>query len=184
MGFEFDRSEAHIALAGLAAEIQGPKRVRLQLDRDGRLSSQVKSLADTLLARSDCVRLAIAETPVDSGDMFVCHKTSHRAVYDRAVAEVPRGTEPLLVNELGHITESAIANVVYEIDGQLFTPPESDGLLPGVLRGVLIREGKIIERSLPVSELADVTSWWLVNALRGWREAKLVSARLRDLQIA
>jgi para-aminobenzoate synthetase/4-amino-4-deoxychorismate lyase len=116
--------------------------------------------------------------------MFVCHKTSHRSVYDQAMAEVPRGTEPLLVNELGHVTESAIANVVYEIGGQLYTPPVSDGLLPGVLRGVLIREGKIIERSLSVTELGDVTGWWLVNALRGWREAKLVSATLPDLQIA
>ena len=100
------------------------------------------------------------------------------------MAEVPKGTEPLLVNELGHVTESSIANVVYEIDGQLYTPPVSDGLLPGVLRGVLIREGKVIERSLSVTELADVTGWWLVNALRGWREAKLVSATLPDLQIA
>ena len=184
LGFTFDRSEAHIALADLAAETQGPKRVRLQLDRDGRVGHQVKSLRDTLLARSDCVRLAIAETPVDSGDMFVCHKTSHRTVYDQAVAEVPRGTEPLLVNELGHVTESAIANLVYEIGGQLYTPPVSDGLLPGVLRGVLIKEGKLIERSLCVTELADVTGWWLVNALRGWREAKLVSSTLPDLQIA
>lgn len=184
LGFSFDRRSAQVALSAVAAAHQGPRRVRLQLNRDGGLSHQIKPLSDGMIGGSESVRLVIADTLVDSGDLFLCHKTSHRAVYDQALVEVPKGTEPLLVNELGHITESAIANIVYEIDGQLYTPPVTDGLLPGILRAVLLERGEIRERSLSITELDDVGAWWLINALRGWREAKLVPATLRDLQIA
>ena len=86
---------------------------------------------------------------------------------------MPDGVSPLLVNELGHVTESAIANIVYQIDGSLFTPPITDGLLPGVLRDELINEGTVTERSLPLADLDQVESWWLINSLRGWRRCEL-----------
>jgi para-aminobenzoate synthetase/4-amino-4-deoxychorismate lyase len=89
---------------------------------------------------------------------------------------VPEGVSPLLVNELGHITESAIANIVYQMDGSLFTPPIRDGLLPGVLRDELIDEGTVSERSLPVSDIEKVESWWLINSLRGWRRCELTQS--------
>ena len=95
---------------------------------------------------SRCLPLSVSPTPVDSADAFLIHKTSRREAYDRAVAEVPEGVSPLLVNELGHVTESAIANVVYQMGGRLFTPPLTDGLLPGVLRDELIDEGTVSER--------------------------------------
>ena len=74
---------------------------------------------------------------------------------------------------MGNITESAIANIVYQIDGELFTPPLTDGLLPGVLRDELLDEGKIAERTLPVTELWSVENIWMINSLRGWRRATL-----------
>ncbi len=68
--------------------------------------------------------------PVESKDPSLIHKTSRREAYDRAVAEVREGVSPLLVNELGHVTESAIANIVYQIDGRLFTPPSLTACYP------------------------------------------------------
>ena len=73
------------------------------------------------------------------------------------------------------MTESAIANIVFEWQGELFTPPVSDGLLPGTLRESLIANGEIGVRSLSVEELSSVDALFLVNALRGWRQAKLVA---------
>ena len=83
---------------------------------------------------------------------------------------------PLLVNEMGHVTESAIANVVYQMGGSLFTPPIADGLLPGVLRDELIDEGTVSERSLPLADIEKVESWWLINSLRGWRRCELMES--------
>jgi para-aminobenzoate synthetase/4-amino-4-deoxychorismate lyase len=74
------------------------------------------------------------------------------------------------------VTESSIANVVYQFDGKLYTPPVQDGLLPGVFRECLVREGKVEVRSLAVEETAQVEAWWVVNALRGWRDCQLVTA--------
>jgi para-aminobenzoate synthetase/4-amino-4-deoxychorismate lyase len=56
--------------------------------------------------------------------------------------------------------------------GKLYTPPVSDGLLPGTLRGQLLAEGEVQERSLHLDQLDEVESWYLVNALRGWRTAE------------
>ncbi|MEC9214620.1 MAG: aminotransferase class IV, partial [Pseudomonadota bacterium] len=80
------------------------------------------------------------------------------------------------VNEMGHVTESAIANVVNQMEGSLFTPPVTDGLLPGVLRDELIDEGTVSERSLPLADIEKVESWWLINSLRGWRSCKLTQS--------
>ncbi len=77
-----------------------------------------------------------------------------------------------MFNHRGCITESTIANIVYRMAGELYTPPVSDGLLPGTLRAKLIAENQVQERSLHLTELDQVEDWYLVNALWGWRQAE------------
>ena len=177
--FGFDRQAAESYLNDLISSIDSTKywRLRLQLNRCGALSHTLHPFVpDEAVIDGKCLSLSISPTPVDSTDPFLIHKTSRREAYDRAVAEVPECVSPLLVNELGHITESAIANIVYQMGGSLFTPPITDGLLPGVLRDELIDKGTVSERSLPVSDIEKVESWWLINSLRGWRRCELVQS--------
>ena len=177
--FAFDRQATESYLNELLSPIDSTKqwRLRLQLNRCGALSHALHPFGpDEVPTDGKSLTLSVSTTPVDSADSFLIHKTSRREAYDRAVAEVPEGVSPLLVNELGHITESAIANIVYQMDGRLFTPPITDGLLPGVLRDELIDEGTVSERSLPVSDIAKVESWWLINSLRGWRRCELTQS--------
>ena len=114
----------------------------------------------------------LAREAVRHDDQHLTFKTTRRGVYERAAASVPEGVEALLWNELGHVTESSIANLVYVLDGRRFTPPLSDGLLPGVLREKLLSEGALEERSLPVAELPALSALYLINGLRGWRQAE------------
>ena len=86
----------------------------------------------------------------------------------------------LLYNTAGYVTESTIANVVFATSEGLFTPPVSDGLLPGTLRARELAAGRIRERQLPVAELDTVDNLHLLNSLRGWRPAHLVGERERD----
>ena len=177
--FAFDRQATESYLNELVSPIDSTKhwRLRLQLNRRGALSHALHPFVpDEAATDGKSLPLSVSTTPVDSADSFLIHKTSRREAYDRAVAEVPEGVSPLLVNELGHITESAIANIVYQMDGSLFTPPITDGLLPGVLRDELIDEGTVSERSLPVSDIEKVESWWLINSLRGWRRCELTQS--------
>ncbi|MEC8469594.1 MAG: chorismate-binding protein [Pseudomonadota bacterium] len=177
--FGFDRQAVESYLHELVSSIDSAKqwRLRLQLNRCGTLSHSLDPFfSDAATADSECVPLLISPTPVESTDPFIIHKTSRREAYERAVTEVPKGVSPLLVNEMGHVTESAIANVVYQMEGSLFTPPITDGLLPGVLRDELIDEGTVSERSLPLADIEKVESWWLINSLRGWRRCELTQS--------
>jgi para-aminobenzoate synthetase/4-amino-4-deoxychorismate lyase len=174
--FGFDRQATESYLDELISSIDSTQhwRLRMQLNRCGALSHTLHPFVpDEAATDSKCLPLSVSPTPIDSTDSFLIHKTSRREAYDRAVAEVPEGVSPLLVNELGHVTESAIANVVYQMGGRLFTPPLTDGLLPGVLRDELIDEGTVSERSLPLADIEKVESWWLINSLRGWRRCEL-----------
>jgi para-aminobenzoate synthetase/4-amino-4-deoxychorismate lyase len=174
--FGFDRQAIESYLNELISPLDSAKdwRLRLQLNRCGALSHTLHPFfPDEAVADGKYLSLSLSPTPVESKDPFLIHKTSRREAYERAVAEVPEGVSPLLVNELGHVTESAIANIVYQMGGSLFTPPITDGLLPGVLRDELIDEGTVSERSLPVADIEKVESWWLINSLRGWRRCEL-----------
>ena len=164
-------------------------RLRLQLDRHGVLSHRIESIELSPMRspqskealQSDeipVVELAVVQTAVSADDTFLTHKTSRREAYDRAVEEVPGGCEPVMFNTLGNVTESAIANIVYQMNGELFTPPLADGLLPGVLRDELLDKGVINERTLPVVDLKSVEAFWLINSLRGWRKAVLAENKV------
>ena len=153
-------------------------RLRVQLERSGAISHRIEAIelrpsSPHLFGEPPLVELALAQSAVESDDPYLAHKTSRREAYDRALREIPEGCEPIMFNTVGNITESAIANIVYQIDGELFTPPLADGLLPGVLRDELLCEGKIVERHLPVKELRSVEGIWMINSLRGWRKAAL-----------
>lgn len=164
-------------------------RLRLQLDRHGALSHRMESIELSPMESPQSkealyidelpmVELALVQTAVSADDTFLTHKTSRREAYDRAVEEIPGGCEPVMFNTLGNVTESAIANIVYQMNGELFTPPLADGLLPGVLRDELLDKGVIAERTLPVVDLKSVEAFWLINSLRGWRKASLAENKV------
>jgi len=143
------------------------------MDMQGDFRVECRELPERL-SPDEAQPIRLAVKPIDSSDLYLRHKTSHRDVYDRAVAEVPDGVEPILFNERGEITESAIANVVYRVGVDWFTPPVASGLLPGTLREELVEQGKLTPRVLRVEELKSVAELALVNGVRGWRKTRWV----------
>ena len=79
----------------------------------------------------------------------------------------------ILWNERGEITESTIANVVVELDGQRYTPPIACGLLGGTFRADLIERRLVHERVVSKEDLLAAMHVWLINSVRGWLEAQL-----------
>ncbi len=148
-----------------------PHRVRLLVDRHGSVTVQPFVLAETAPAAPARIKLAVE--PVDSSNPFLYHKTTHRQVYERARADCPHCDDVLLCNERGEITETCIANVVVELEGSLFTPPVSSGLLAGTFRDWLLAQGKIKERVITVDEVKQSQKIYLINSIRKWREAIL-----------
>src|SRR5262249_12553565 len=120
------------------------------------------------------VRVAFAAEPVDSREPLLYHKTTRREIYEKRAAERPDCGEVLLWNAEGEVTESAIANLVVEINGERFTPPVASGLLPGVFRAELLRCREVREKMLTREDVRRAEAVWLVNSVRRWRRAVVV----------
>jgi len=165
-GFVFDEGALRRRLADCAAAHPvGRHRLRLLLDRHGAVELRAQPLAD---GHGAPWRVALASHPVDAADPWLRHKTTRRELYDRHRAEWPGCDDVLLYNRSGLLTESCIANLVLQIDGDLLTPALHCGLLPGTFRGELLARGEIREAELPLAELRRAERLWLINSLRRW----------------
>jgi branched-chain amino acid aminotransferase len=82
-------------------------------------------------------------------------------------AEAAGAFEALLVNERGLVAEGARSNLVVALPEGVFTPPESDGCLPGTVRRRLLESGEIVERSLTPDDLFRAREVVLLNSLVG-----------------
>lgn len=154
-------------LARAAAGFQGCRRkVRLLLDRRGGVRIESSPMPTTALDRP--VRLALAAQPIDAGNVFLHHKTTHREIYQQARSQVPAWADDvILYNPQGEVTETTIANILFTLDGREYTPPARCGLLPGTLRRHLLDAGEIEERVLPLDLLRQGTPISLINSVRG-----------------
>src|SRR2546428_2215626 len=99
----------------------------------------------------------MAAAPVSPGDVFLYHKTTHRAVYEEARASRPDADAVLLWNDAGEITEGTEANVVLEIDGRRVTPPVECGLLAGTMRAELLARGDISEQRVTTGQVRQAS---------------------------
>jgi para-aminobenzoate synthetase/4-amino-4-deoxychorismate lyase len=164
--------QAHERLNALAATLPAEAhKVRLLLARDGSLDCQATPLA--ALHKPEPSRVRLTPSPVNSADKFLYHKTTHRQVYEAALAACPGCDEVILWNERSELTEATTANLVLELDGKLVTPPVACGLLAGTFRAVLLEQGEIVEQVLPVTALEHCQNIYLINSVRRWRRAKL-----------
>jgi para-aminobenzoate synthetase/4-amino-4-deoxychorismate lyase len=118
--------------------------------------------------------IPLAGTPVSREDVFLYHKTTRRGVYEDALRSRPGSEDVLLFNDAGQITESTVANVAFEIDGEWCTPPIRCGLLPGTHRAYLLDRGKLRERIVPLEEALRVENVYLLNSVRGIRRVRII----------
>ncbi|HEV7396023.1 MAG TPA: aminodeoxychorismate synthase component I [Pyrinomonadaceae bacterium] len=164
---------AGAALAETAKTHPGGRwKVRLLFSRRGEIDIQVTPLPE--VSTGD-VKVTLASCPVDQRDRFLFHKTTNRSVYEQALAEKGKCDDVILWNQVGEVTESSIANVVVDLNGVLYTPPRSAGLLAGTFREELLQQGVISERTLLKEDLQKADALFLVNSVQKWRRATLHS---------
>ncbi|HTX59557.1 MAG TPA: chorismate-binding protein [Verrucomicrobiae bacterium] len=146
--------------------------VRLRLGLDGSLERREEPLAPPV----EPVPVGFAGLRVRGEDPFLAHKTSWRPAHDAAAAEsAARGWfDALLENELGELTEGWRSTLFFELDGTLWTPPQACGLLPGVLRAQLLREGRVRERRVTAQALRRAQAVYVGNSARGLLRATLL----------
>jgi 4-amino-4-deoxychorismate lyase len=174
LGFRADPE----AIGEVLREAKGdrvPLRVRLTLAADGVAKAVTEPFYP--IADGSAWRLAIAATRLDSDDPLLRHKTTRRAIYEEARAEFPREEidEVILLNQRGEVCEGTITNVFIDIgEPVLKTPALACGLLPGVLRGSLLDDGKAGEAVLTHTDVLLAKTVLVGNSLRGLIRAQLV----------
>ena len=164
--FPFDESRLRADIDNLVRALPPePQRLRLLLAEDGTPTLQVQPLAP--LGSGPIYRVALARRPIDRADVFLCHKTTNRRIYEDAKADFPGHDDVLLYNAENEVTESTIATLAVEIDGALCTPPVDCGLLPGVARAELLARGVLRERPISLELLRSAPRLFLLNSIRG-----------------
>ena len=162
--FLISKKDLEEHLNRISASFDRPQRVRLTLDRKGRIEITSASIS----FEEKLLHVALADKPVQSTDVFLFHKTTRRDVYDTARNNHPDFDDILLYNEHNELTEFSIGNLVVELDGELLTPPINCGLLPGTFRAHLVETGKVTERIVPLHRLKECTRIFRVNSVRKW----------------
>ncbi|WP_241290798.1 chorismate-binding protein [Burkholderia stabilis] len=173
-GFRFDTDALRREIDARCAALDGDGafRMKLALAKDGTVEITAAPLKP-LPAGPVGVLLASEHgfAPTRASDALLLHKTTRRAEYDRAwqAAEALGGFDMLFVNERGEVTEGGRSNLFVKLDGQWVTPPLASGVLPGVMRGVLLDDPAFgaTERVVTRDDLARAQALLLTNALRG-----------------
>jgi len=104
---------------------------------------------------------------VNSSNPFLYHKTSIRLPFPKDVFD------EICVNEKGELTEGTFTNIGVQLNGTIYTPPVECGLLNGVTRQKLLRDGKIKEKILYPSDLQNAEKIYCFNSVRSMIEVKL-----------
>jgi para-aminobenzoate synthetase/4-amino-4-deoxychorismate lyase len=151
----------------------GAYRLRLSLSADGSYVVTSAPLLPLVLP----VKVLIASTPTPQHDLFLRHKNTLRSRYDQAwkSAEQQGAFDMLFFNQAGELTEGGRSNVFVKLGGRWYTPPLACGLLPGVMRSVVLGdpEWNASERRLTRDDLQAAEQIMLCNALRGTLAAEI-----------
>lgn len=172
-GFRWNESEVLRALDDVRQLHPSLRwRVRLIIGRHGKTRTEASPLGESGTAP---IAVRFASVPIDDRDPLVFHKTTARARYEVELERCRPCDDVIFWNSRGEVTESTIANVVVFSDGKHWTPPREAGLLAGTLRAELIARGELFERTITREELAAAESFALINSVRGWMPARLVT---------
>lgn len=162
-GFPFDPIGFDAILETVSGD--APLRLRLTLDAAGALELETGPVPEPATGW----RIAVAPDRLASGNGWLGVKSTNRGLYDRVRAALPDGIdEAVFLNEIGHICEGTITNLLIgDGRGGWLTPPLSDGVLPGVMRAELLGRGTARVASLSEADLFAAPRVRLCNALRG-----------------
>ena len=113
-----------------------------------------------------------AHKTMDASSAF---KTNYQLYAGAAAYAKERSWDDCLVlNQAGNICDASIANIFWVKDGEVATPPLSEGCIAGVMRRYLVtvmheKRFPIIEKALTTETLLDANEVFLTNVIRGIR---------------
>lgn len=174
--FMFSKQAIVQALSSAVDKLTGAQRVRLELSKDGTFDIKTTPL---VFPQPDTVwRVALSKNPVSSSNTLLTHKTTRRDFIEGELGRLKTGTdcqEVLLFNERDELCEGSYTNVFIVKDGQMLTPPVTCGLLPGILRQVMLANGDVREQVLTLDDIRIADAIYVGNSLRGLIRTELTN---------
>jgi para-aminobenzoate synthetase/4-amino-4-deoxychorismate lyase len=168
-GYYFNSDEMKKVLHDFSKKYSsGEYKVRLIVTKNGEMEIEAQPLNSP-----KTLTFMLAEEPLNKNNPFLYHKTTNRSVYSYYQKKYPHVFDVLLWNEEGELTEFTNGNVVLEIEGTLWTPPIKSGLLAGMYRDALLKEGIIHEKVLMVDDLNRSSKVFFINSVRKWLDVQL-----------
>jgi para-aminobenzoate synthetase/4-amino-4-deoxychorismate lyase len=167
LGFEFDENAIRGGLARAALGIGETAQVRLLLHETGAFDVELKPVPPLA---AEPIAVKRVPLPVARDDFRLRYKTTLRGFYDETRRQ-SGAYEVVFFDADGFLTEGSFTNVFVPDGDRLLTPPLSRGLLPGILRQRLLREGKAVEADVKAEDIKG--EFYIGNALRGLIRARL-----------
>jgi branched-subunit amino acid aminotransferase/4-amino-4-deoxychorismate lyase len=166
-----DRKGLRRAVAQIAeAALGSVARLRITITRGTRLitTNPYEPPGEDAYRNGVAVRL-LPQYRIDSGGPLAGLKSLSYQANRLALlrAEGQGAWEALLVNEGGRLVEGTRSNVALVFSEGVFTPPRTDGCLPGTVRRRLLEKGEIQEWPLSPEDLANAREVVLMNSLIG-----------------
>ena len=162
--FDQDRLEEELEQLLASQQKKEDQRLKISLNKKGDFQFELaplKPLAKTFK------RAQLVQQKKDLASPFTYFKTSHRphlSLKDR---------EQIYYNAQGQLLETSIGNLLLKLDGKLYTPPLELGLLDGIYRQSLLKNGQVQEKILTLNDLQQAEKVYACNALRGIYELEV-----------
>lgn len=177
-GFQFLQENITEALRQATAGTTARSRVRLTLTKNGESNILCTPLAPT----RQIPRVVISDHVLESGNIFLQHKTTMRGVYDKVLQQLTTQGEyfdALFFNERKELCEGARSNIFVVKNKVWYTPPLSCGVLNGVMRQVQMSRTdiRVEEKILRLADLLEADQVYLTNAVRGVVACDLITGK-------
>lgn len=115
-------------------------------------------------------------------DAFANLKHTDRKIYDAALQYARENDfdDAIVLNTNNTVADASIFNVFIVKDGQIYTPPLSDGPVAGVFRELLLTRlphTKIMEQTITVKDLFTADELFLTNVIKGIRWVRFLDEK-------
>ena len=100
---------------------------------------------------------------------LTCHKTLNYGdcILEKRRAAAEGFDEAVFLNSRGEICEGCVSNLFFVREGKLVTPRLSCGLLPGIVREVLLERCDVAEERILAGDAGQFEECFLTNSLMG-----------------
>lgn len=144
--------------------------LRILLSEQGNFELEYLPYNDQQLSK-----IILSTKPIDSKEILLKHKTTYKPWYEKSYEKIKNNEiyDEVFYNEKNELTEGARTNIVLKIKDKMYTPKLKSGLLNGVLRQKMLKEGSIKEQTLYLKDLKKADEIYCINSVRGLKKVVL-----------